>query len=244
MTDLPKAGRIADDAIYLDAPPPKEPKRLFVKMRERVEQTVGEEPFRLMDVGCAAGEFFNYIRPLLPSGEWFGVDISPNLVEATRRRFPDVTVFQGDVSRPKNMPDCEVDIVTMSGVLNCLDDPKPALDNLLDAVRPGGRVIVWDMFNRHPVDVLMRHRRVEADGETWETGWNNFSIAGIERYLKDHPQVAGFEFEPFDLGMQLAKTDDPMRTWTIDCDGNPYQLVNGAGQLVCQYFLTIDKASA
>ena len=89
--------------------------------------------------------------------------------------------------------------------------------------------------------MVLRHRRVNNESVgPWETGWNCFSLAYISGILEKDTRVIDFRFERFTLGKPLAPVDDPMRTWTVNHDGDPYQMVTGMGQLVNQYFLFIE----
>lgn len=241
MTEIFKASRIADEGIYLSESRGVETKKYFVEIADYIEARVGETPFRLLDVGCAAGDLFAYLKTRFVNADLTGIEISQKLFEAAAQRFPDAKVLRADVASEGGLPVSSMDFVTISGVLNCLDDPEQAIRNLIGAVRSGGTVIIWDLFNPHPIDVIVRHRRV-SDGSLgpWETGWNSFSLAYISRILNENERVADFHFERFSLGKSVPQREDPMRTWTVDHDGDPYQMVTGMGQLVHHYFLFVE----
>jgi GrpB-like predicted nucleotidyltransferase (UPF0157 family) len=79
---------------------------------------------RVLDVGCAAG----HLSALLAGrgADVLGVDASAGMVAVARRKFGDVARFeQADVTRPLDLEDGSIDVVTASLVLHYLKDGVP-----------------------------------------------------------------------------------------------------------------------
>jgi 2-polyprenyl-3-methyl-5-hydroxy-6-metoxy-1,4-benzoquinol methylase len=189
-------------------------------------------------VGCASGEFIQYLGATQPGLlKCTGLDVSDRLVSLARKRCPAASFRVADIT--KDEIGAAYDIITMFGVLNCLDNGTEPLGKLLSAARPKGCVLLLDFINADPIDVLTRYRRADADG-VWERGWNIYSRVTLDRFLRASTAVANWSYERFQISFDLPKREDTMRTWTIAIEGNPRQLVNGACQLVNLEFLIVE----
>jgi ubiquinone/menaquinone biosynthesis C-methylase UbiE len=234
--------RIADDAIYLSEDRRNQPKAIFVQIANFLNlprETVGKN---CLDIGCATGDLLHYLNKCFPNMKLFGMDISTKMIDVARERLPMSNFYCEDILSRNADLDSKFDYCIISGVLNCFDDIKPAIENLIKMTKPGGQVIILDMINNFPVDVIMRHRRSDQrDSTPWEMGWNYHSKSTFIAYLDEHSErVKGYTFIPFYMPFDIARKEDPMRTWTIQTTDNQHQLVNGAMQLVNLEFLIID----
>jgi ubiquinone/menaquinone biosynthesis C-methylase UbiE len=107
-----------------------------------LEMAPGE---RVVDVGCGRGAVtFPAARAVGPAGSVTAVDISPTMVEHTRRRaaelgYPQIktAVVTGDGS---GVPDRSADVVTSSLVLFFTPDPGASLRSWIRMLVPGGRM--------------------------------------------------------------------------------------------------------
>lgn len=234
--DLP-GKRIADAGIYLREP--AVPKEYFVEASQIIRDSIMGDGLHLLDVGCAAGAFIRYLTQELPQHEYSGLDTSTRLISAAERVNPAAEFRVGDVGDESSWDARSADVVTMFGTLNCMDDAGPALANLVHWTRDGGVVVLMDMMNPDPIDVLTRYRRAENWADEWERGWNVHSKQSLDRLLCQMPRVREWSYRDFLISIDLPKREDVMRTWTIKTDTKPRQLVNGASQLVNHYFLIL-----
>jgi ubiquinone/menaquinone biosynthesis C-methylase UbiE len=53
-------------------------------------------PCSILDVGCAQGDFYQFIRSRSKTVEYTGIDISSEMIKSARERFPDGCFIQGD----------------------------------------------------------------------------------------------------------------------------------------------------
>lgn len=219
------------DKLYLSEHRYDDPKEMFKFMVHCVEQD-GRALLAgavVCDVGCAAGELAYYLRKTWPQTRVIGYDLLPELVERARNVVEGAEFNTGSALDPGLMPESFADVIFMSGVLSIFDDYKVALTNLVSWLKPGGRAIVFGVFNPEPVDVIIRSRASEAGDDTpWETGWNVFSTQSIRGFLGKSPARPEVAFYPFRLPFDLPQNaDDPLRSWTIPlADGNR-MIVNG-----------------
>jgi SAM-dependent methyltransferase len=127
-------GNVAGGAARGDAAVANQPiyRRGMSALDDHLPQTSGR-PARLLDVGCAAGDFMAYAR----NRGWdvVGADISPKLVSKARARG--FAVVQGDL-RELDLAPASYDVVTMWDVIEHLTDPQSYLRHIRRLLRPGG----------------------------------------------------------------------------------------------------------
>ncbi|HZQ77232.1 MAG TPA: methyltransferase domain-containing protein [Acidimicrobiia bacterium] len=124
-------------------------KRDMIRRRRHVREALAAAPGeRILDVGCGPGF---YARELLdeigPDGSIVAVDASPDMLALARRRCDghgNVTFREGNaVALP--VDDGDFDAALCVQVMEYVADPAAALAEMHRALRPGGRVLVWDV---------------------------------------------------------------------------------------------------
>lgn len=223
--------RVADDGIYLDGKDIERPKEIFIFLGNLLEALTPPKPISILDAGCAAGAYVHYLNTRFPQHKTTGMDVSPALVDRARVDVPDSDFFLGSLLNPDDFTGMAFDVVSCSGVLSIFDEVKTPLTNLLSCTKEGGSVYINTIINDDPIDVLMRYRRSAEQGD-WEIGWNIFSKHTIEETLRSFGGDLSWAWHPFQLPFDLEKKPDPMRTWTIQTESHPHQLVNGACQMI------------
>jgi len=104
----------------------------------------------VLDVGCGPGSNFALLRERVgPGGRVVGVDYSPTMVAKARERVEDrgwanVDVVRADATRPVVTPE-SVDAAVATLAISAMPDAREASARLADALRPGGRVGVYDV---------------------------------------------------------------------------------------------------
>jgi ubiquinone/menaquinone biosynthesis C-methylase UbiE len=119
------------------------------RRRRLVRRALRAQPGeRILDVGCGPGFYVEELcAEVGPGGCVAGVDISPHMLAAAARRMAghaNVAFHEGSAA---SLP---VDAGTFDAalsvqVLEYIPDVTAALAELHRAVRPGGRVVVWDV---------------------------------------------------------------------------------------------------
>jgi SAM-dependent methyltransferase len=115
----------------------------------------------VLDLGCGAGiDTLLAARAVGPSGRVIGVDMTPEMVERTRRNAKDaglanVEVREGLIEQIP-LPDASVDVVVSNGVLNLSTRKSRVLAETRRVLRAGGRVSIADLVldEALPEDVL------------------------------------------------------------------------------------------
>ena len=133
----------------------------------------------VLDVGSGSGEVLIRLAQLAPTLRLTGVDVDPGMLAIAERkaaRLPagsrPAFVHADAVALP--LADQSVDLVVSSFAAHHLPDRHAALAEMLRVLKPGGRVIIWDIASpagAHPRDAAgtghaEEHHRSPGDGST------------------------------------------------------------------------------
>lgn len=153
------------------------------KRYRAVTQSTGREPGRVLDVGCATGNFLDAMRR---HGGWqpVGVELNPYASNYARERLG-LDVFTGTLEEA-GFRDSSFDVVTLWDVLEHVPDPRTTLQEIARVLRTGG-ILVASLPNPGTWEIGLF-------GPYW-AGWDVprhlhlFTHDVIARYLEE----AGFE---------------------------------------------------
>lgn len=134
---------------------------------ERVGQWLSPES-RILDFGCGFGRC---LGKLFEAGyrNLIGFDFSPAMIEAARRRFPEIA-FQELQSTTVPLPDSSVHGAILFSVLTCVptdDGQRSILAELHRVLRPGGLLYISDLWLQHDERNLSRYARDEVKYGTY-----------------------------------------------------------------------------
>jgi SAM-dependent methyltransferase len=203
-------------------------------VREALAAAAGE---RILDIGCGPGF---YVRELLdevgPSGSIVGVDSSPDMLGLARNRCEghgNVEFREGNATALP-VDDGDFDAALCVQVMEYVPDPPAALAEFHRALRPGGRVLVWDVDWAtawwHTADPD-RMRRVLA-------AWDDHLVhPSLPRRLGAHLRDAGF-VDVVVAGHSFATVDYDSESFAVLMLGMAADFVPGHGGV------TEDEAAA
>ena len=104
----------------------------------------------VLDVGCGEGDACALLEEL--GFRAAGLDCSGRLLARGRARHPRLTLLEGDAARPPLSPRSQ-DALLFECALSAMDAPA-ALDGCLPLLRPGGMVLLADLYARLPSPAL------------------------------------------------------------------------------------------
>ena len=168
--------------------------RDVLRRRELVYDALGAQPGdRVLDVGCGPGF---YSRELLdqvgPEGSVTGIDQSPQMLAVARRRsegFGNVRFQEGDATALP-VDGGGFDRALSVQVLEYVSDVGAALAEMHRSLRPGGRVVIWDVdwatVSWHSADPGRMARVLQV----WD---EHLAHPSLPRTLAATLRAAGFE---------------------------------------------------
>lgn len=123
--------------------------RDIVRRRELVYQALDAQPGEaILDLGCGPGFFLaELLGQVGATGSLVGVDRSPQMLAAAARRCAssrNITLHEANATSLP-LARAEVDRALSVQVLEYIPDVVAALAELYRVVRPGGRVLIWDI---------------------------------------------------------------------------------------------------
>ncbi len=173
---------------------------------------------RVLDIGCATGEFLYYLESVYPGLHMTGMDIDEEFLDKAHKSVPKARFVQGNIQTNEGLPDTRFDVVFMAGVNYLFADPAPWLKNIVELTE--GTAYVFGIFNPEDLDVRMM---VSRSGSAEVQPWNLISQKSISCHLGD----ISHRFIPWNMPIHNPRLhEDPLRSWTIPSDGS-YLIVNG-----------------
>jgi ubiquinone/menaquinone biosynthesis C-methylase UbiE len=168
--------------------------RDMVRRRGLVRAALGAEPGdRILDVGCGPGFFeLELVEEVGAEGSVTGVDVSPASIAHAKRRSEGRANLSFHEADATALPDGdgEFDRAFSVQVLEYVPDVGAALRELRRALRPGGRLVVWDV---DWATVSMRtadEPRMERVLAAWDA---HLTHPSLPRVLTPLLREAGFE---------------------------------------------------
>lgn len=227
------------NSFYLDEDRRLEPKEYFKFLVEQAAERLSATPVRVLDVGCACGDFLYYLRSLYPLAALTGMDITPEFLARARQALPHAEFVMADIYSGANLPTKTFDVVFMSGVHYLFAQYEPWLRHLISLTRHSA--YVFGPFNPDDLDV---RATVQRSGDTTAaTPWNLISRKSICIFL-DGLRMP-HRFIDWELPLAIPRShDDPLRSWTIETRDGRFLAINGM-QIVHRFAaLRIDIPSA
>jgi arsenite methyltransferase len=187
------------------------------RRRRIVRRALGAAPGeRILDVGCGPGFYCAELAEEVGrTGSVVGVDSSPAMLELATRRCAGYEAVQLRVGGADSLPvsDASFDGALCVQVLEYVPDPTVALAEMHRALRPGGRVVVWDVdwatVSLHALDRVLTERVMRA----WDEHLSHPSLprtlgprlrsAGFEEVHMDAHPFATCEFDPETYGAAM-----------------------------------------
>ena len=112
------------------------------------------------DIGAGTGYFSFRISSFLPDGKVLAVDLQPEMLEMMnlvidQEEIANVETIQGSPSEP-NLPPESVDLALMVDAYHEFDQPKEMMQGLVNALKPGGRVVLAEYRGENPLIPIKR----------------------------------------------------------------------------------------
>ena len=169
-------------------------KRDILRRRALVHDALGAQPGeRILDVGCGPGYYVaETLDRVGATGSVLGIDLSPPMLAITERRCAgraNVELREG-AATALPVDDASFDAALSVQVFEYVEDTAAGLAELHRAVRPGGRILIWDVdwgtLSWHSEDPERMQRATRA----WDA---HLAHPMLPRTLSAQLGAAGFE---------------------------------------------------
>ena len=133
------------------------------------------------DIGCGPGNSTEVLRERYPGARIIGVDSSTDMIEAARKRLPDIAFEVADI--PEWRPKAPLDVILANAVLQWIPHHETLLPALIAKLKPAGTLAVQMPDNlEEPSHRLMGE--VASQGP-WAAKLKGAATARTERHLAD-----------------------------------------------------------
>lgn len=213
------------DKFYLKENRKLKTKESFKFILKKIPHSLNNK--KILDVGCATGDFLYYLSKKYPKANLHGLDIDSELIKHASITVPNVTKFyKRNITKKLKISD-RFDIIFMNGVHSIFDDCMEWLPNIISLLdNKKSKAFIFGIWNDDDVDVIVRMKKSNVS-QNWESGWNIFSKKTIITLLTNLNMK--YIFYDFNLNIDIKKNiKDPFRSWTIDINKNKKIVVNGA----------------
>lgn len=235
-----------DDSFYLLEDRRFRPKEIF-KIGAQIVNDYRKEGrgigrLRILDIGCATGDFLCYMSQLEGPSDLYGGDVREDLIALARARVDKATFGLVDISETASaesfIDQCGgcFDVTTMFGVNAIFDDCK-WVKNLSLLTIKDGLSIVFGPFNKTNLDLLVGVR--ESGTEIVRSGYNTLSINTLISSLEDCGRKFRVSINDFVMPFDLDEQEDPLRAFTLNTAERGRIQINGLGLLRPQVFAVV-----
>ncbi|HUF86775.1 MAG TPA: methyltransferase domain-containing protein [Thermohalobaculum sp.] len=113
-------------------------------VRETLRRMPAGPGARLLDVGCGTGAFLAAVRAAHADARLAGVDLSPAMLTAARRRLPSDVALEVASAEALPFPRAGFDTVVSISAFHFFRAPRAALGEMRRVLRPGGTLVLTD----------------------------------------------------------------------------------------------------
>jgi ubiquinone/menaquinone biosynthesis C-methylase UbiE len=155
-TDVQRDAYESADSVFSDALDliPRDNRNHRKKQSVILNETTADAGDKVLEVGCGDGLHAERYADVF---DYWGVDLSPSLVDATQRRVESEGVVLEMNAMDLAFPDNEFDAVVGTAILHHLDDPAAALREWQRVTTAGGSITLMEPNYLFPKDFVATH---------------------------------------------------------------------------------------
>jgi ubiquinone/menaquinone biosynthesis C-methylase UbiE len=226
---------------YLNLKRLKKPKDDFYTCIKIIKTEIKNKNNSILDVGCANGEFLNFLINRLKDNYYFGLDANKKFLDVAKKNLnlKEVKFIKNDLFKFRNKN--KYDLVICMGVSHLLKDIKKLLQKLISFTKINGYVIVDGFFNKYDIDTITYYKDYSLNQKRkWNCDFNQFSKKQLINYLKNK-NIKKYKFFEAKLKSKIKKKHDlkPHHFVWTEKKGNSNLVTNGTNINLKRSFLLI-----
>ncbi|HSM47544.1 MAG TPA: methyltransferase domain-containing protein [Draconibacterium sp.] len=166
----------------------------------------------ILDVGAGSGDFIAVLKNVFPKARITGVDPDGESLKEATKKYPDCSFMEMN-GEHLEFADNSFDLASISMALHHLPDIQKALNEMQRVVKPGGWIIVNELFSNNlnhaqEVHKMYHHFRSSIDRLTGVNHNETFEKEQILQMIKKAGIKVLFHFENTEETNLIASPDD------------------------------------
>lgn len=161
----------------------KDKKKLYF---DKINLKIKKKNFSLVDLGCAAGSFINFINKKKQNENNFFLGIEKNnfLLKLPKsqqlKKFKNIDLINKDFTKKNFKISKKFDYVTCLGTINLFNDVENSFKTFFKLCKKNGKIFIYDIFNKNPINIRLSVKFDKDKNNKWTSQFNSFS----ENYIK------------------------------------------------------------
>lgn len=166
----------------------------------------------ILDTGTGTGDFIEVLQEVFPKADITGIDPNTESLYEAAKKYPDL-LFAEMEAENLNFDDNSFDLASISMALHHLPDIQKALKEMQRVVKPGGWIIVNELFSDHlspaeEVHKMLHHFRSKIDRLIGISHNETFKKDEIREMTKAAGIEVLFDFENPSEPISLAESNE------------------------------------
>ena len=227
---------------YLNLKRLKKPKDDFFTCLKIIKKLTKFEKKTIYDLGCANGEFLNFLKTRAPKNFYVVVDNNLKFLKIAKKNInlKNVKLIKKNLFNLKKSKVSDISICM--GVSHLLKNMKKLILKLLNITKKNGIVIVDGFFNDYDVDTITYYKDYSNNKVKWMNDFNQFSMKRIVSFLLKK-NIKNFKFIEAKLKSNVVKNHSKKPhnfIWTEKYNKKNI-VTNGTNIMLKRKFLVIKK---
>tara|TARA_X000000368_G_scaffold415010_1_gene405946 strand:+ start:2875 stop:3591 length:717 start_codon:yes stop_codon:yes gene_type:complete len=225
------------DKLYLRENRYKKPKENFkFFMRLLKSHIYKNKSYKLLDIGCANGELLWNLNKSFNNLSLYGLDIRGDLIKKAKKYCKNVKFFKKNIAKNNTFVG-KFDIIIISGVLSCTNDPSVVIKNLKNNLNKKGMIFLFDNMTDFKFNSFLKYQDLVNENKILQSGYNIYSVNLIVNLFKKIVKAKKTKIAPFFIKKEIKQhKNDLMRSWTIKINNKRY-FTNATGLILKQFWI-------
>lgn len=198
-----------------------------------------KKKFEFLDVGCASGNLIYRLKKIYINSYFTGIDVhKKSILKAKKKMKSSKNCSFKKKNLLKFKTKKKFNIIIASGLLSFFENFEEPLNILLKLLenKKQNKLFIFGRFNSSDIDTKIKFRNNQFNSK-WRNGFSSYSIQTVSKFLAKKGYSC--TFSKFHLPINIKKTNDLTRSYTILTKTNKRIILNKANIIAEFYFLII-----